>query len=37
VIYSWWLEVIPGLAVTIFALSLTIVGGHLQDRLEGKA
>ncbi|WFU31526.1 ABC transporter permease [Bradyrhizobium brasilense] len=36
VIYSWWLEVIPGLAVTIFALSLTIVGGHLQDRLEGK-
>ncbi|MGY2986126.1 peptide/nickel transport system permease protein [Bradyrhizobium sp. USDA 4516] len=36
VIYAWWLEIIPGLAVTIFALSLTIVGGHLQDRLEGK-
>ncbi|PWE77120.1 peptide ABC transporter permease [Bradyrhizobium sp. SUTN9-2] len=36
VIYAWWLEVIPGLAVTAFALSVTIVGRHLQDRLEGK-
>jgi len=36
VIYAWWLEIIPGLAVTAFALSLTIIGRHLQDRLEGK-
>ncbi|SFQ07922.1 peptide/nickel transport system permease protein [Bradyrhizobium sp. Ghvi] len=36
VIYAWWLEIIPGLAVTTFAVSLTIVGRHLQDRLEGK-
>ncbi|WFU71525.1 ABC transporter permease [Bradyrhizobium sp. CB2312] len=36
VIYAWWLEIIPGLAVTTFALSLTIIGRHLQDRLEGK-
>ncbi|MEZ2145302.1 ABC transporter permease [Bradyrhizobium sp. DN5] len=36
VIYAWWLEIIPGLAVTAFALSVTIVGRHLQDRLEGK-
>jgi len=37
VIYAWWLEIIPGLAVTAFALSLTILGRHLQDRLEGKS
>ncbi|PJG53721.1 peptide ABC transporter permease [Bradyrhizobium forestalis] len=36
IIYAWWLEIIPGLAVTAFALSLTIIGRHLQDRLEGK-
>lgn len=36
VIYAWWLEIIPGLAVTAFALSLTIIGRHLQDRLQGK-
>ncbi|PPQ19994.1 peptide ABC transporter permease [Bradyrhizobium sp. AC87j1] len=36
VIYAWWLEIIPGLAVTAFALSLTIIGRHLQDHLEGK-
>ncbi|SCB31778.1 peptide/nickel transport system permease protein [Bradyrhizobium shewense] len=36
VIYAWWLEIIPGLAVTAFALSLTIIGRHLQDRLEGQ-
>jgi len=36
VIYAWWLEIIPGLAVSAFALSVTIVGRHLQDRLEGK-
>ncbi|MCC8970068.1 ABC transporter permease [Bradyrhizobium brasilense] len=37
VIYAWWLEIIPGLAVTSFALSLTVIGRHLQDRLEGKS
>ncbi|WP_027571361.1 ABC transporter permease [Bradyrhizobium sp. WSM1743] len=37
VIYAWWLEIIPGLAVTAFALSVTIVGRHIQDRLEGKS
>ncbi|RXH38002.1 peptide ABC transporter permease [Bradyrhizobium nanningense] len=36
VIYAWWLEIIPGLAVTALALSATIVGRHLQDHLEGK-
>ncbi|WP_128931841.1 ABC transporter permease [Bradyrhizobium zhanjiangense] len=36
VIYAWWLEIIPGLAVTAFALSVTTVGRHIQDRLEGK-
>ncbi|UQR65047.1 ABC transporter permease [Bradyrhizobium sp. C-145] len=36
VIYAWWVEIIPGLAVTAFALSVTIIGRHLQDRLEGK-
>ncbi|WP_407114827.1 ABC transporter permease [Bradyrhizobium sp. LMG 9283] len=36
VIYAWWLEIIPGLAVSAFALSVTIVGRHLQDHLEGK-
>ncbi|SFJ63986.1 ABC transporter permease [Bradyrhizobium sp. Gha] len=36
VIYAWWLEIIPGLAVTALALSATIVGRHLQTRLEGE-
>lgn len=33
---AWWLEVMPGLAIVTFALSVTIIGRHLQDRLEGK-
>ncbi|WP_342709765.1 ABC transporter permease [Bradyrhizobium sp. B124] len=37
VIYAWWLEIIPGLAVMAFALSVTVVGRYLQDRLEGKS
>ncbi|MDA9481432.1 peptide ABC transporter permease [Bradyrhizobium sp. CCBAU 11445] len=36
VIYAWWLEIVPGVAVTAFALSLTVIGRSLQDRLEGK-
>ncbi|MDA9495166.1 peptide/nickel transport system permease protein [Bradyrhizobium sp. USDA 3311] len=37
VIYAWWLEIMPGLAVVVFALSVTILGSYFQDRLEGKA
>jgi peptide/nickel transport system permease protein len=33
---AWWLEVMPGLAIIVFALSVTIIGQHLQDRLEGR-
>lgn len=33
---AWWLEVMPGLAIVVFALSVTVIGRHLQDRLEGK-
>ncbi|MDP2712578.1 MAG: ABC transporter permease [Solirubrobacteraceae bacterium] len=33
---AWWLELTPGLAIVVFALSVTIVGRHVQERLEGK-
>jgi peptide/nickel transport system permease protein len=33
---AWWLEVMPGLAIVSFAISVTVIGRHLQDRLEGK-
>jgi len=33
---AWWLEVMPGLAIVVFALCVTVIGRHLQDRLEGK-
>lgn len=33
---AWWLEVMPGLAIIVFALSATVIGRHLQDRLEGR-
>ncbi|HWH92857.1 MAG TPA: ABC transporter permease [Baekduia sp.] len=32
---AWWLEVLPGLAIVLFALSVTTLGRHLQTRLEG--
>lgn len=32
---AWWLEVMPGLAIVAFALALTALGRHLQQRLEG--
>jgi len=32
---AWWLEVMPGLAIVLFALSLTTIGRYLQRRLEG--
>jgi peptide/nickel transport system permease protein len=36
VVSAWWLEVMPGLAIIVFALSVTIIGQHLQERLEGR-
>lgn len=35
-IRAWWLEVMPGLAIVVFALAVTVLGRHLRDRLEGK-
>lgn len=34
---AWWLEVMPGLAIIVFALSVTAIGRYLQQRLEGRA
>ncbi|MCA1436821.1 ABC transporter permease [Bradyrhizobium sp. BRP20] len=36
VIYAWWLEVMPGIAIAAFALSVTVVGQYVQQRLEGR-
>lgn len=33
---AWWLEVAPGTAVVLLALSVTVLGRHLQARLEGR-
>ncbi len=33
---AWWLEVMPGAAIIVFALSVTVLGQYLQDRLEGR-
>jgi peptide/nickel transport system permease protein len=32
---AWWLEVMPGLAIVLFALSLTTIGRFVQKQLEG--
>ncbi|MEV4421734.1 ABC transporter permease [Patulibacter sp. NPDC049589] len=32
---AWWLELMPGAAIVLFALSVTVVGRHVQERLEG--
>lgn len=32
---AWWLEVMPGLAIVLFALSVTTIGRAIQQRLEG--
>jgi peptide/nickel transport system permease protein len=32
---SWWLEILPGLVIVLFALSMTSLGRTLQHRLEG--
>jgi len=37
VVSAWWLEVMPGLAIIVFALSVTIIGQHLQAWLEGRS
>jgi peptide/nickel transport system permease protein len=34
---AWWLEVIPGLAIVVMAVCVTVLGRHVQARLEGKA
>jgi peptide/nickel transport system permease protein len=36
VVSAWWLEVLPGLAIIVFALCVTVIGQHLQERLEGR-
>ncbi len=36
VVSAWWLEVMPGVAIIVFPLSVTILGRHLQVRLEGR-
>ena len=32
---AWWLEVMPGVAIVVFALSLTTLGRYVQQQLEG--
>ncbi|MDA9406378.1 MULTISPECIES: ABC transporter permease [unclassified Bradyrhizobium] len=36
VIYAWWLEIMPGIAIAAFALSVTVIGQYVQQRLEGR-
>jgi peptide/nickel transport system permease protein len=33
---AWWASVMPGIAVTLTVISLTVVGRHLQRRFEGR-
>jgi peptide/nickel transport system permease protein len=33
---AWWVSVLPGVAVTLTVISLTVVGRHLQRRFEGR-
>ncbi|MET0930308.1 MAG: ABC transporter permease [Aeromicrobium sp.] len=33
---AWWPAVFPGLAITVTVLTVTIIGQHLQKRLEGR-
>jgi peptide/nickel transport system permease protein len=33
---AWWTSVLPGLAVTLTVISLTVAGRHLQRRFEGR-
>ncbi len=34
---AWWLEIFPGVAIVLVALSFTQIGRYVQDRLEGIA
>jgi peptide/nickel transport system permease protein len=34
---QWWLEILPGLVIVLFAISVTTLGRALQQRLEGAA
>ena len=34
---AWWASVLPGVAVTLTVISLSVVGRHLQRRFEGRA
>jgi peptide/nickel transport system permease protein len=34
---QWWLEVLPGLVIVLFAIAVTTLGRDLQQRLEGAA
>ena len=34
---AWWASVLPGLAVTLTVISLTVAGRYLQRRFEGRA
>lgn len=34
---AWWPAVFPGLAITLTVLAVTVLGQHLQKRLEGRA
>ncbi|WP_433342666.1 ABC transporter permease [Streptomyces sp. CA-253872] len=34
---QWWLEVLPGLVIVLFALSVTTLGRAIRQRLEGAA
>lgn len=36
VIQAWWLELFPGLAIVLFALSVTTIGRYLRQRFEGE-
>ncbi|MBD8556066.1 ABC transporter permease [Rhizobium sp. CFBP 8762] len=33
---AWWLEIFPGIAIVLVALSFTQIGQYIQDRLEGQ-
>ncbi|MFT3662223.1 MAG: ABC transporter permease [Gordonia sp. (in: high G+C Gram-positive bacteria)] len=37
IITNWWLEVLPGLVIVLFAISVTTLGRAAQQRLEGAA
>jgi peptide/nickel transport system permease protein len=32
---AWWLEIMPGLAIVLVTLAITMLGRYLQQRLEG--